>query len=101
MYLQPVTTGMCFHPLVDDEEASKPLGDLIRSGFREAAREGLLAAVIVLAVLGVSDTPALLVAGATVGAFALAVLLHQAVLLVGLGVRRLVISEGDAAAGAA
>lgn len=81
---------MCFQPLVDDEEASKPLGDLIRSGFREATREGLLAAVIVLAVLGLSNTPPLLVGGAAVGAFALAILLHQAVLVVGLGVRRLV-----------
>jgi len=92
---------MCYQPLVDDEEASKPLGDLLRDGLRSAAREGLLAAAIVLAVLGLNGTPAWLGAAAAAGAFLLAILLHQAILVVGIGVRRRLTAAGDATAGPA
>jgi len=81
---------MCFQPLFDGEEASKPLGDLLRGELWGAAREGVLAAGIVLVVLAVNSTPPLLVGGAAVGAFVLAIALHETLLVVGLGVRRLV-----------
>jgi len=91
---------MCFQPLVDEEEASKPISDIVRSEITEAARGGVLAAVLVVVVLGLSDTPALLTAGTAVGAFVLAILLHQAVLVVGLGVRRLVTTDAGGSADA-
>ena len=90
---------MCFQPLIDNEEASKPPGEIVRGELWGAFREGVLAAGIVLVVLVVNGTPPLLVGGATVGAFVLAILLHETLLVVGLGVRRLVRPQPDGAGG--
>lgn len=92
---------MCFQPLFDDEEVSQPLGALLRGELWGAAREGVLAAGIVLGVLAVNSTPPLLVGGAAAGAFVLALLVHEALLVVGLGVRRLVRPRTDAPGGPA
>jgi hypothetical protein len=93
---------MCFQSLIDDEEASESVGTLIRREFPYAVRQGLLAAAIVLAVLVVSQTPAWIIGVSTVGAVLFGIALHQFVLVVGLGVRRLLATgEPEAAAEAA
>jgi hypothetical protein len=84
---------MCFQSLIDDEEASKPLGTLIRQELPYAVREGLVAAAIVLAVLLVGQTPAWIIGVSMVGAVVLGVVLHQFVLVAGLGVRRLLFGD--------
>ncbi len=84
---------MCFQSLIDDEEASKPLGTLIRRELPYAVRDGLVAAAIVLVVLLVGQTPAWIIGVSVAGAVVFGIALHQFVLVAGLGVRRLVFAD--------
>jgi len=95
---------MCFQSLTDEEEADESVGTLIRREFPYAVRQGLLAAAIVLVVLVVSQTPAWIIGVSVAGAVLLGVVLHEFVLIAGLGVRQLLLadeSEPESAAEAA
>jgi len=79
---------MCFEALVDGDAAEKPLSDLVREEMSSAAKDGAVAALVVLALLVAGGTPPALIAGAVVGTAALGVAVHQVVLVAGVAVVR-------------
>lgn len=79
---------MCFDALIEDGHEDKSVTQLLREELPSATQDGGVAALVVLFMLVAFGSTPLLVAGATVAAFALAVVVHQAVLLAGLAVRR-------------
>lgn len=82
----PVHT--CFEPLLADDVTARSLGSVVGSEWRDAAVNGLEAAVLVLAILLWQGTPLWIVAVSAVGAVILGTLLHQLVLVLAvLGLR--------------
>lgn len=86
---------MYFEVLVDGDATEKPLRDLLDAELTSALKDGTVAALVVLAVLLAGGTGSLLTAGATLGALVFAVLLHQAVLVAGVGVVRWRATDGE------
>ena len=77
---------MCYESLVDEDEAiEKPVDDLVREEMRSAIVDAGIATVAVVAMLLVAGTPVWLVGATALVTPVLTVLLHQAVLVVGVG----------------
>jgi len=79
---------MCFDALVEGDVMERPVGDLLREETPDAIGNGTMAAVIVASVLFGLDAGATTIGPAAVAALALGAAVHQAVLLVGVGVLR-------------
>lgn len=79
---------MCFDSLIEDEVHEKTIREMIRGELPSAFKDGIVAALVVLAVLATSGTPAWLIAASTLGAVVLGVFLHQFVLLAGISLLR-------------
>ena len=86
---------MCFGRLTDEESLEASLPALLAAEWRCAVRNGALAAAMVVAVLLVEGTPAWLVLGSAAGAVVVGTVLHQVVLLFGVGVLRARARWGD------
>lgn len=74
---------MCYGPLTNGNATEQSIPALLRSEWYPAIRNGVLAAVIVLAVLLLEGTPLWIILATTLGALTLGIVLHQFVLLVG------------------
>ncbi|QLH77615.1 hypothetical protein HZS55_10030 [Halosimplex rubrum] len=74
---------MCYESLLNGEAAERSVRDLLREERRAALRNGLAAAVLVVAVLIVEGAAAWTVVALAVAAVALGAVLHQAVLVAG------------------
>lgn len=80
---------MCYEALVDEEEATgKPVSTLVREEMGSAVTDAGIATTAVVAMLLVAGTPLWLVGATALVTPVLTVLLHQAVLLFGIGVVR-------------
>lgn len=88
---------MCFGALTDGDTTDDPVAGLLRAEMGPAARQGAVTGLAVLAVLLAAGVTTPLAAAATVGAFLLTVLVHQAVLLAGVAVLRWRADGPDAA----
>lgn len=80
---------MCYDRLTDDDVTQIGISTLLRSELYCAGRNGLLAGVIVLAVLLVQGTPAWIIAVSVAGAVILGAGIHQLVMLAGATALRL------------
>lgn len=78
----------CFQCLVEGTYDEKSLSQLLREELPSAAKVGLASAVAVLAVLVMEGMTATLIAGAAIGAFTLAIVVHELVLVAGVGLLR-------------
>ncbi|MFT4921959.1 MAG: hypothetical protein ACI8XM_001167 [Haloarculaceae archaeon] len=79
---------MCFEALIDGDANEKSLRTLIREEVGSALTDATVAALTVVVVLLGSGTGPLLTVGAALGAVVLGVVLHQAVLVVGVALVR-------------
>jgi len=79
---------MCFDRLTDEETKTASVAELLGAEWACALRNGAMAATIVLAVLLFEGAPLWVLGVSVLGAVVLGTLLHQAVLLAGLGVVR-------------
>jgi len=80
---------MCYNALTDGDAEEKEMIQLLREEFSAAVKDGAIAATVVLFVLIAGGIGPALVAAATVTTFVLGILLHQIVLVAGVGVLRL------------
>jgi Mg/Co/Ni transporter MgtE len=87
---------MCFDALLDGDANEQSTVELLRGELASATANGLVAATIVVAALVTQGTAPGLVAAMAGGAFVLAILLHQFVLLAGARLvrRRTTVSTG-------
>lgn len=79
---------MCYESLVDGEAAERPLATLLRAELRDAVKNGLAAAVLVVGVLAARGADPAVTTLSAAGALALGVVLHQALLVVATGAVR-------------
>ena len=80
---------MCYEALLDGRAREQTLSRLFRGELFAATKNGLVAAVVVALVVGYRGLDLPLMVGATLGAFALGVLLHQLLLVAGVATVRL------------
>jgi hypothetical protein len=78
---------MCYESLVDGD-VDRSIGDLLRDEAPDALLNGVVAALVVLGGLLVQGVGPGLAVPFAIGGLVLAALLHQAVLLVGVGLLR-------------
>lgn len=88
---------MCYEALVDEESTEKPVRELVREEMGSAVTDAGIATTAVVAMLLLVGTAPVLVVGAAVATPVLAVLLHQAVLVAGVGIVRWRTSSGESA----
>jgi hypothetical protein len=80
---------MCYESLVDEDEAiEKPVDDLVREEMRSALVDAGIATVAVVAMLLVVGTPVWLVGVTALVTPVLTLVVHQAVLVAGIGLVR-------------
>lgn len=79
---------MCYEALRNGDATERPLGDVVRAELSDAAVNGVAAAVIVAAVLYGQGYAIGLIAPFAAGALVLGLLIHEAVLVAGVGVQR-------------
>lgn len=89
---------MCFGALTDGDASEKPVARLLRAEAGPAVRQGVVAALAVLAVLLVGGVGIPLAAAASVAALVSTAAVHQAVLLAGVAVLRWRADGSDAVA---
>ncbi len=80
---------MCYESLLDERAREQSVASLLRTERWDAFVNGLEAALVVVALLLWQGTPPVLLAGAALGAVVLGYVLHQLVLVAGIGVVRL------------
>jgi Mg/Co/Ni transporter MgtE len=90
-----MTVCGCFRPLVDGTATEKGATELLAREAPAAAKTGVAAALVVALVLAWLGGGPAVVVPRMVGAFALAVVLQGAVLLVGAGVLRALKASGS------
>jgi hypothetical protein len=73
---------MCYESLVDGEVTEQSLGSSLRAEFRDALKNGVVAAVIVAAVLTTRGVDPVITAVAATGALVLGAVVHQLLLVV-------------------
>jgi hypothetical protein len=79
---------MCFGALTDGDAREEPVARLLRAEAGPAVRQGMVAALAVLAVLLAGGVGIPLAAAASVAALVSTAAVHQAVLLAGIAVLR-------------
>lgn len=87
---------MCYEALVDGDATADSVGSVVRAERRDAAVNGLEAAVLLVVVLLWQGVALSVVLAAALAAVALGYVLHQVVLLVGVALLRLRASRGGA-----
>lgn len=80
---------MCYESLLNGDATERSVGSLLHRERWYAVRSGVAAAAVTMLALVSAGTAAGLTAASTIGALLLGTVLHQTVLLVGIGLLRL------------
>jgi len=79
---------MCFAALLNGDATARPIREIVREELPRSLGNGTVAAAIVVAVLLVEGTGVGLTAAMALGAIVLGAVLHQSLLLCGVGLLR-------------